>query len=120
MRWARSSPDGKKLLPDQICAYNRDDEDSARRTMAYFIEHKPPYKLTLPYLRLGLRPIGIYNDVISRPTIPVPEDEAARFQYHADRLAAIAITQAFDDMIRAGLPYGCLTTGEAYVFLKVD
>ena len=40
--------------------------------------------------------------------------------YHADKLAAISVTQTFDDMIRAGLTYGCLTTGEAYVFLKVD
>lgn len=30
----------RSLGPDQICTYNSDDEDSARRAMAYFIEHR--------------------------------------------------------------------------------
>lgn len=64
--------------------------------------------------------MDIYNDVVNRTTIPDSKDKAARFQYHAEKLAATAVTQTFDDMIRAGLTYGCLTTGEAYVFLKVD
>ena len=88
--------------------------------MAYIIEHKAPHKLTLPHLRLGLRPMNIYKDVVNRATRPVPEDEAAVFQYHADRLAAAAVTQTFDYMVQAGLTYGCLTTGEGFVFLKID
>jgi len=114
------TPDGKKLRPDQICAYRQDDGDSTGRTMAYVIEHKPPHKLTLPHLRLGIRPMNIYEDVVNRATRPVPEDEAAVFQYHADRLAAAAVTQTFDYMVQGGLTYGCLTTGEAIVFLKID
>ena len=82
-----TTPDGKRPRPDQICAY-RDEKDSTRPKMAYFIEYKAPHKLTLPHLRLGLRPMDIYNDVVNRATIPVPEDKAARFQYHADKLAA--------------------------------
>lgn len=55
-----------------ICAYRRDDGDAAGRTMAYIIEHKAPHKLTLPHLRLGLRPMNIHEDVVNRPTIPPP------------------------------------------------
>ncbi|KAK4247704.1 hypothetical protein C7999DRAFT_41034 [Corynascus novoguineensis] len=113
------TPDGKRLRPDQICAYKRDDGGLAGQTMAYIIEYKAPHKLTLPHLRLGLRPMNIYEDVINRATRPV-SDEAAVFQYHADRLAAAAVTQTFDYMIQAGLTYGCLTTGEGFVFLKID
>ncbi|KAL2258771.1 hypothetical protein VTK26DRAFT_7794 [Humicola hyalothermophila] len=113
------TPDGKRRRPDQICAYKRDDGDLTRRTMAYIIEHKAPHKLTLPHLRLGLRPMNIYEDVVNRATRPVSDEEAV-FQYHADRLVAAAVTQTFDYMIQAGLTYGCLTTGEAFVFLKID
>ena len=60
--------------------------------MAYIIEHKPPYKLSLPHLWLGLCPMNIYDDVVNRATIPVSEDKAADFQYHADRLVAAAVT----------------------------
>ncbi|GAB0139112.1 hypothetical protein EsDP_00007327 [Epichloe bromicola] len=114
------TPDGRKLRPDQICAYRHDDDSPAGRTMAYVIEHKPPHKLTLPHLRLGLRSMNIYEDVVNRATKPADEDEAASFQYHADRLVAAAVTQTFDYMIQAGLTYGCLITGEAIVFLKVS
>ncbi|KAH6632803.1 hypothetical protein F5144DRAFT_621488 [Chaetomium tenue] len=116
------TPDGMKLRPDQICAYRRDDGHSTGtgRTMAYIIEHKAPHKLTLPHLRLGLRPMNIYEEVVNRPTIPVPEETEARFQYNSDRLAAAAVTQTFDYMIQAGLTYGCVTTGEGFVFLKID
>lgn len=114
------TPDGKKLRPDQICAYKRGDEYPTGRTMAYIIEQKPPHKLTLPHLRLGLRPMNIYEDVVNRATKPASEDKAALFQYYADRLAAAAVTQTFDYMIEAGLTYGCLTTGEGFVFFKID
>ena len=114
------TPDGRELRPDQICAYKRYDGGQETRLMAYIIEHKAPHKLTLPHLRLGLRPMDIYKEVVNRPTIPVPEEKEATFQYHADRLTAAAVTQTFDYMVQAGLTYGCLVTGEAFVFLQID
>ena len=33
---------------------------------------------------------------------------------------AAAVTQTFDYMIQTRLTYGCLTTGEGFVFLKID
>ncbi|KAL5903131.1 hypothetical protein ACKVV7_011438 [Pyricularia oryzae] len=114
------SLDLNRLRPDQICVYRSEDAGSERRTMIYISEYKPPHKLTAPHLRLGLRPMNIYTEVVNRKTIPTSVDPDARFQYHAERLTAAAITQTYHYMIEGGLEYGLLTTGEAIVFLKID
>lgn len=88
--------------------------------MAYIVEYKTPYKLNPPHLCLGLRPMDIYKEVVNRATKPTAEDAESLFQYHADRLAAAAITQTFHYMIEGGLEHGLLTTGETIVFLKID
>ncbi|EXA28898.1 hypothetical protein FOVG_19529 [Fusarium oxysporum f. sp. pisi HDV247] len=88
--------------------------------MVYVSEYKPPHKLTAPHLRLGLRAMDIHKEVVNRRTIPTSVDPDARFQYHAEKLTASAITQTYHYMIESGLEYGLLTTGEAIVFLKVD
>ncbi|KAK3935682.1 hypothetical protein QBC46DRAFT_412796 [Diplogelasinospora grovesii] len=105
-------PGPGQFRPDQICVYRRDDGTSIRRKIAYIIEYKAPHKLTPPHLRLGLRPMDIYNEVVNRVTKPMADDPEALFQYHADRLAAAAVTQTFHYMIEAGLEHGFLTTGE--------
>ncbi|KAK7212727.1 hypothetical protein V2G26_019905 [Clonostachys chloroleuca] len=87
--------------------------------MVYVCEYKPPHKLTAPHLRLGLRPMDIYKDVVNRKTIPTSGDPDGRFRYWADRLAASAVTQTYHYMIEGGLEYGLLTTGEAIVFLRI-
>ncbi|KAL5903044.1 hypothetical protein ACKVV7_011445 [Pyricularia oryzae] len=114
------SLDLNRLRPDQICVYRSDNAGSERRTMIYISEYKPPHKLTAPHLRIGLRPMNIYTEVVNRKTIPTSMDPDARFQYHAERLTAAAITQTYHYMIEGGLEYGLLTTGEAIVFLKID
>ncbi|OAA65778.1 Protein kinase-like domain protein [Niveomyces insectorum RCEF 264] len=112
--------DLNQLRPDQICVYRFDVGGVDARTMIYICEYKPPHKLTAPHLRLGLRPMDIYADVVNRKTIPTEADKDARFQYHAERLTASAITQTYHYMIEGGLEYGLLTTGELIVFLKID
>ncbi|KPM36116.1 hypothetical protein AK830_g10442 [Neonectria ditissima] len=112
--------DLNQLRPDQICVYRSNDALTTTRTMIYVSEYKPPHKLTAPHLRLGLRAMNIPKDVINRKTIPTSMDPDARFQYHADKLTASAITQTYHYMMEGGLEYGLLTTGEAIVFLKVD
>ncbi|KAJ9413803.1 hypothetical protein QL093DRAFT_2500296 [Fusarium oxysporum] len=112
--------DLNQLRPDQICVYRSDNTESSRRTMVYVSEYKPPHKLTAPHLRLGLRAMDIHKEVVNRRTIPTSVDPDARFQYHAEKLTASAITQTYHYMIESGLEYGLLTTGEAIVFLKVD
>jgi hypothetical protein len=112
--------DLRQLRADQICIYRSSDTHSSSRTMLYISEYKPPHKLTLAHLRLGLRPMNIYKDVVNRKTTPSTDDEAARFQYFAERLTASAITQTYNYMIEGGLQYSLLTTGEAIVLLKID
>ncbi|KAM0670871.1 hypothetical protein ACQRIU_001266 [Beauveria bassiana] len=112
--------DLNKLRPDQICVYRSDNTALSRRTMIYISEYKPPHKLTAPHLRVGLRDMDIYKEVVNRKTIPTAADPDTLFRYHAERLTASAITQTYHYMIESGLEYGLLTTGEAVVFLKVD
>ncbi|KAF2193045.1 hypothetical protein K469DRAFT_551681 [Zopfia rhizophila CBS 207.26] len=38
---------------------------------------------------------------------------------HFRRLMAAVITQAFSYMVKIGLEYGCVCTGEAFIFLRV-
>ncbi|KAH9237195.1 hypothetical protein K456DRAFT_1722447 [Colletotrichum gloeosporioides 23] len=115
-----STVDLKQLRADQICVYRSETAGSESRTMLYVSEYKPPHKLTAPHLRLGLRPMNIYKEVVNRKTIPTSVDPDARFQYHAERLTAAAITQTYHYMIEGGLEHGLLTTGEAIVFLMID
>ena len=112
--------DLQQLRADQICIYRSDNAHSSRRTMIYISEYKPPHKLTALHLRVGLRPLNIYKDVVNRKTIPTSVDPDARFQYFAERLTASAITQTYHYMIEGGLEYSLLTTGEAIVFLKIN
>ncbi|EXL90018.1 hypothetical protein FOIG_16704 [Fusarium odoratissimum NRRL 54006] len=112
--------DLNQLQPDQICIYRSDNTLSSRRTMVYVSKYKPPYKLTALHLRLGLRAMDIYKEVINQRTVPTSVDPDARFQYHAEKLTASAITQTYHYIIKSGLKYGLLTTGEAIVFLKVN
>ncbi|KAI6350905.1 hypothetical protein MCOR25_010305, partial [Pyricularia grisea] len=112
--------DLNRLRPDQICVYRSDNAGSERRSMIYVSEYKPPHKLTAPHLRLGLRSMNIYKELVNRKIIPTSLDPDARFQYHAERLTAAAITQTYHYMIEGGFEYGFLTTGEAIVFLKIN
>ncbi|KAI3340972.1 hypothetical protein F4824DRAFT_450225 [Ustulina deusta] len=50
----------------------------------------------------------------------IPEDKEAKFYHYATKLIASAITQAFHSMVKSGLAYGLLTTGEGIVFLKIN
>ncbi|KAH6988643.1 hypothetical protein EDB80DRAFT_756024 [Ilyonectria destructans] len=62
------------------------------------------------------------NILSSRRTMMIltSVDPDVRFQYHAEKVTASAITQIYYYMIESGFEYGLLTTGVAIVFLKVD
>ncbi|KAK8103345.1 uncharacterized protein PG998_010378 [Apiospora kogelbergensis] len=95
-----------RLRPDQICIYRQEGETSTQRTMLYINEYKAPHKITPQHLRVGLRSMDIYKEVVNRATIPTAADPEALFQYHSERLVAAAITQTFHYMIEGGLEYG--------------
>ncbi|KAH6645568.1 hypothetical protein BKA67DRAFT_651321 [Truncatella angustata] len=98
------------IRPDQICVYRFDDELSTRRTMLYVSEYKAPAQADR----------STPAHVVNQKTIPTAADPDGRFQYHAERLTAAAITQTYNYTIEGGLEYGLLTTGETIVFLRVD
>lgn len=111
---AQDPPSG--LRADQICVYTTRD---GRRIPILIVEYKAPHKLTLPHLRLGLREMDVKNEVVDCHTLPDKEDADAVFQYHSDRLSAAVVTQVYTYMIENGLEYSYITTGEAFVFLRV-
>ncbi|KAK7211046.1 hypothetical protein V2G26_018224 [Clonostachys chloroleuca] len=110
--------DPEKLNADQICIYRYEEAGLAKRTVIAIAEYKPPHKLTLPQLRVGLHDMNIFQDVVCKNKIPTEAE--AKFQHYAEELTAAAITQTYHYMIKSGLAYSLLTTGEAIVFLKID
>ncbi|KAF2182685.1 hypothetical protein K469DRAFT_636613 [Zopfia rhizophila CBS 207.26] len=98
---------------DQFCVYNTSSatQNTEHRIAAFIIEYKAPHKLPLGYIYEGLDDMEL-EDVIRYRETDTPQD-------HFRRLIAAVITQAFSYMVRAGLEYGCICTGEAFIFLRV-
>ncbi|PSN58807.1 hypothetical protein BS50DRAFT_345102 [Corynespora cassiicola Philippines] len=106
-RTARSS----RPRADQFCVYNTSIQNRETRVAAYITEYKPPHKLPLGCIYEGLEDMELEEVVQCRET-DTPRD---RFR----RLIAAVITQAFSYMVKLGVEYGCVCTGEAFVFLRV-
>jgi len=98
---------------DQFCVYNTSDgaQDTEHRVAAFVAEYKAPHKLPLGIIYEGLGDMELEEVVHCR--------ETDGLQDHFRRLVAAAITQAFSYMVRAGLEYGYVCTGEAFIFLRV-
>lgn len=117
-----SSVRPKKPNADQFCVFK--NQDSSRQ-LAFLVEYKPPFRLSADNLTRGFRPLD-FDYLLSTPTMPPQKEEGedpavteARLQYTAEQLVAAVVTQTFDYMIRSGLEYSYITTGEAFVFLHV-
>ncbi|KAL8647563.1 MAG: hypothetical protein Q9210_005485 [Variospora velana] len=109
-------PTPKIVNADQFCVYV---DDAGQTELLTVIELKAPHKLTAPALRDilgGAEDIDVIN---ARDDCIIPDEEIAKFLYHARRLVAAAATQTYDYMLDTGCIYGCIITGEAYVFLKI-
>ena len=98
---------------DQFCVYNISgaDGDTEQRVAALTIEYKAPHKLTLGHIYEGLGEMEL-DEVVE-----VGEDESVAIRCR--RLVAAVITQGFSYMVRAGLQYGEIYTGEATIFLRI-
>ncbi|KAK9237156.1 hypothetical protein V1525DRAFT_173960 [Lipomyces kononenkoae] len=90
--------------------------DGSTNTEFATIEYKPPHKLSVANLRVGLRPMNFWDEVVQRqePTI-----EKEKLKYNAELLTGSALTQEYHVMIREGLNYSYLSTGLALVMLHV-
>ncbi|CDM27595.1 unnamed protein product [Penicillium roqueforti FM164] len=100
--------------PDQFCIHRIDDNST---TLLTSIEYKPPHKLSVTTLRIGLRPIDLWKDMVRSNKIPT--DQEAKLRYNAERLVCSALVQEYHVMIQEGLEYSYVTNGIARVLLRV-
>ena len=100
---------------DQACVFSNVD---GNRSLTFVREYKAAHKLTMQYLRAGLRPMDVQEEVVQRLTIP--QEPGEKLNYNADRLVAAAVTQTFEYMVDNGLEFSSNATGPAEVFLRID
>ncbi|KAF2752666.1 hypothetical protein EJ05DRAFT_490738 [Pseudovirgaria hyperparasitica] len=96
---------------DQFCVYHVGSGEQSYRQPALIIEYKAPHKVSLACICAGLQEMDL-DDVVQ---VKDTEGVEAKLQ----RLVAAIIVQAFSYMIQIGVEYGCVCTGEAYIYLRV-
>ncbi|KAJ5117650.1 hypothetical protein N7448_011282 [Penicillium atrosanguineum] len=100
--------------PDQFCIHRVDGNTN---TLLTTVEYKPPHKLPIATLRVGLRPMDLWKNMVRSNKVPTDQD--AKLRYNAERLVCSAIVQEYHVMIQEGLEYSYLTNGLARVLLRV-
>ncbi|CAG8896322.1 unnamed protein product [Penicillium egyptiacum] len=100
--------------PDQFCIHRVDGNTKSLLTT---VEYKPPHKLSVVTLRMGLRPIDLWKDLVRSNKIPTNQE--AKLRYNTARLASSALIQEYHVMIQDGLEYSYVTNGIARVLLRV-
>ncbi|KAJ5220842.1 uncharacterized protein N7469_009729 [Penicillium citrinum] len=100
--------------PDQFCIHRVDGNTNSILTT---VEYKPPHKLSVTTLLMGLRPMDLWKELVRSNKIPT--DQNAKLKYNAERLVCSAIVQEYHVMIQEGLEYSYLTNGIARVLLRV-
>lgn len=101
--------------PNMMLLYVRNDEDTTMATL--IMELKPPHKVSTEVLHKGLRSMDV-KEVIER-RMTAPESDQYQ-QQQAEKFVAKLMIQLFHYMTQAGVKYGCVTTGLAYVFVMID
>ncbi|EEP79985.1 conserved hypothetical protein [Uncinocarpus reesii 1704] len=99
---------------DQLCVYRKDD---GGHSLLYIMEYKAPHKITPDALKTCIKVSDFWEDIVQVHLIPTNSKE--KQIYRDKQIAGAALTQTFDYMIKEGVEYGCLSTGEALVFLQI-
>ncbi|EEH33605.2 hypothetical protein PAAG_04655 [Paracoccidioides lutzii Pb01] len=99
-------PSSARPLADEFCIYNKGENV---KIPALIGELKPPHKLPLAIIQNGLQDMELAG-IVERH-----HDETEEIRHR--RLVAAVITQAFSYMIKAGVEYGYVSTGETFIFL---
>lgn len=107
-------PSTSQPRPDQFCI-NRIDGNST--TILTTVEYKPPHKLPSATMRIGLRPMDLWKDMVR--TNKTSTDQGKKLKHDAERLVCSAIVQEHHVMIQEGLEYSYLTNGLTRVLLRV-
>lgn len=100
--------------PDQFCIHRVDGNTS---TLLTTVEYKPPHKLSVENLRVGLRKMDLWKYMVR--SNKVTTDHAEKLIYNAERLVCSAVVQEYHVMIQEGLEYSYVTNGIARVLLRV-
>ena len=103
-----------RCRPDQFCIHRVGDNTT---TLLTTVEYKPPHKLSVENLRVGLRPMDFWETVVKPDTTPV--DQMEKLRHNAERLVGSALAQEYHVMIQEGLGISYLTNGLAQVLLHV-
>lgn len=103
----------QRARPDQFCIHRVDNV----RTLLMTVEYKPPHKLTVENLRVGLRPMNFWEEVVQPQTIPT--EEAQKLKYNAEQISGSVLAQEYHVMIQEGLEYSYVTIGLALVLLRI-
>lgn len=110
---ARDDP-SQPPRPDRFCIHHKLDGSS---DVLVTVEYKPPRKLTVENLRIGLRPMNFRDEVAQRQSIPT--DKASKLQYNAEQMVGAVLAQEYHVMICEGPEYSYVTIGLALVLLRV-
>ncbi|KAJ5267404.1 hypothetical protein N7478_010212 [Penicillium angulare] len=100
--------------PDQFCIHRVDGNTN---TLLTTVEYKPPHKLPVAALRMGLRPMDLWKAMVRSNKIPTEQD--AKLRYNAERLACSAAVQEYHAMFEEGCEYSYVTNGLVRILLRV-
>ncbi|ODH49401.1 hypothetical protein GX48_04486 [Paracoccidioides brasiliensis] len=100
--------------PDSFCIHRI---NNSTNILLMTVEYKPPHKLLVENLRVGLRSMRFWEEVVQRNTIPTGKDEKLR--YNAEQLTGSALVQEYHVMIQHGLEYSYITNGLVIILLHV-
>ncbi|KAL4749602.1 hypothetical protein BDW72DRAFT_214014 [Aspergillus terricola var. indicus] len=79
--------------PDQFCIHRANSNIS---TVLTSVEYKPPHKLPVATLRMGLHPMNLWKAMVKSNKIPTSQE--AKLEYNAEWLACSAIVQEYHVM----------------------
>ncbi|GLA01927.1 hypothetical protein AnigIFM60653_001218 [Aspergillus niger] len=100
--------------PGQYCIYKVDGDND---TLIMTVEYKPPHKLPVEAMRLGLHPMEFWKDIVNTRKIPTGQED--KKMYDAAVLTGSAVVQEYHVMIMNGLEYSYVSTGLALIMLRV-
>ncbi|KAJ5273118.1 hypothetical protein N7478_008243 [Penicillium angulare] len=109
------NPGDEQSRPDHDCIHRLDGTRSLLMTLKY----QPPHILTTEHLRLGLREMDFWQDVVRKDSETTAAESSEKIQHDAERTVGAVLTQVYDDMICQGLEYSWITNGLALVLLHI-
>ncbi|QGA17402.1 hypothetical protein EYB26_005073 [Talaromyces marneffei] len=107
-RQTAAEPRRPRPRADQFCVYNRGPDE---KVPSFLIEYKALHKLSLAHIKAGLQDMEL-DRIVRYQKEESPEDTCRR-------VVAAVITQLSHYMYESGNEYGCVATGEAFIFLRV-